>query len=136
VIGADLLRAGAFLGAAAGDDHRHVEGLAELDGGGADPAGAAVNQDRLTLARPAALEHIVPDGEERFRDSRRLIERQARGHRQAQRGIGQAIVGIAAARHQRADLLAQQRLIHALAQRDDFARNFQSGNRRGARRRG
>ncbi len=105
MVGPDLARGGAFRIAAAGHDHAHAERLAQLDRGGADAAGAAMDEDRLALARKPALEHIVPDGEQRLRDGRGLFHRDPIGHRQAVPRIDADIFGIAAARHQRADLL-------------------------------
>src|SRR5690606_34948970 len=57
----------AFRVAAASDDHRQAEQLAELDRHAADAAGAAVDQQRLPVGGPAALEYVVPDCEQGFR---------------------------------------------------------------------
>ena len=51
-------------------------------------------------------------------------------------GVDYAIFGIAAARRQRADRLADEQRIDPFAQRDHLTRHLQPEQRRGARRRG
>src|SRR3546814_16379804 len=63
-IGAERARGVAFVRAAAGDGDPDAEHPAQADSGGADAAGAAVDEHRLALAHPGAFEQIVPDGEQ------------------------------------------------------------------------
>ena len=136
VICPDLERGSAFVRPAAGDDHRQPERLAEHDRHGADPAGPAVNQQRLAFFGPAAFEHVVPDGEQRFGQGRGLVEREVRRHREAKIGRCKAVLRIAPARYQRADLLAEQRRIDPFAEQHNLPRDLEPGDWRSARRRG
>ncbi len=84
-------------------DHRGVDLLCELDRGHADAARPAVDEDGLPALQSTAVEQVVPDGEVRLGQARGLELGQALRHRQAEAGRGRAIVGVAAARGQRAD---------------------------------
>ena len=107
---------------------RGAQHLGELDRGGADAAGAAMDQHALAADQPAALEDIVPDGEIGFRQRRGLDQVEALGHRQAQCGRRDRVIGIAAAGDQRADLVADGQVADAAAARDDLAGHFEAGN--------
>src|SRR6185436_18711632 len=106
VIGADLQAVGGLVGAADGGDHGRAEALAELDRGEADAARAAVEQRGLAWCQMAAIEHVVPDREVVLRKTRRFEQVQRLGNRQAEVGGRRAIFGVAAARRQRAYLIA------------------------------
>ena len=125
----------AFCLAPAGYDDPQAEQAAKADRHGADAAGAAVDQDRLALARPAALKDIVPDGKQRFGQRRRLSQGKPGRDRQAVTRVGQAIFAVTAARYQRADLLAVEQPCVPFSRRHDSAGNFEAGDRRGASRR-
>src|SRR3546814_8341548 len=83
----------------------------------------------LALARlqGRALEHVHPDREEGLRQAGRLLQREALGHRQALRGRRHAVLGIAAAGDQRADLVSQLGLGYAVAQRYHLAGDLEAG---------
>ena len=135
VIGPDLARLGALVVVAAGHDHVEPESLGEHDRHRADPAGPAVDQQRLAFGGHPAFEDVVPDREQSLGNRRGLVQRHSCRHGQAMPEMGEAVFGIAAAGDERADLLAEQRFGRALAQRDDFARYLEARDRRGARRR-
>ena len=105
-IRAERAAEGAFFVRARRRDHLGAESLGELDRGRADAAGAAMNEQRLAGLEAPAREDVVVDGEEGFRHARRLNQAQAFGNRQAERGGGDAIIGVAAGAEQRADLVA------------------------------
>ena len=108
--------------------------LPERDRHRADAAGAAVDQHGLALGREAALEQVGPDGEQRFRQRRRLGQVEPVRDRQAGARGRDAIFGIAAAGDQRADRFANE-LLGALACFDDLAGDFEAEDVRRARRR-
>ena len=124
-----------FLFASRSRDHGNVEGPRQLDRHGPDSAGAAMDQQRVAIPGPAALEHIVPYGEQRFGDCRGDFHRHRLGHAQAMRRMCQAVFRIAPARHERADTPAQHFGRRALADRHDGARYFEARDRRGTGRR-
>ncbi len=124
-------RGGAFVVRSAGDDDGDAEQPAQRDRHGADAAGAAMDQYRIAIDRIGALEQIGPHGEQRFRQGRGFDHVVAQRHRQALDRRSDRILGIAAARDQRADRLAHQRRIMVVAHRDDRAGHFQPRNRRG-----
>ena len=97
MIRTDLQRCRTFVRAAASDDHRQPERFAQHDRHRSDPAGAAVDQQRLTLLGPAAFEHVVPHGEQRFGQGGGRRERQVVRHSEAKIGTGEAILGISTA---------------------------------------
>ena len=68
-----------------GGQHGGAGPLGELDGGDADAAGAGLDQDGLARLQPAELEQAVVGGAERDRDAGGLLDRQAVGHRPAER---------------------------------------------------
>ena len=65
----------AFFIRPGGRNHARAECLGKLDGSCADAGGAAMDEQRLACLQSSALEDVVPDREEGFRDSRRLDER-------------------------------------------------------------
>ena len=68
VVGTERDAGGALVVAARGGDHDRAVRLGELDRGDADAAGAAVDQEPVAGLERAALEHVVPDGEEGLGD--------------------------------------------------------------------
>ncbi len=97
-----------------------------LDGGRADAAGAAVQQQPLPCREPPALEDVGPHSEERFGDGRRFDHRKARRDGQALLLGRHATLRVAAARHERADRLPLAPAPHAFAHGTHGARHFQS----------
>ena len=134
-IGADTRGGIAFRLVAAGHDHLHPEGLGEHDRHRADAAGAAVDQHALAIAREAALEQVVPHGEQGFGQSGGFGQQHPLGHGQAVLPMHHAIFGIASARGERGDTLPDHLARDFTANRDDLARNFKPEQRRSARRR-
>ena len=65
----------AFIRRTAGDNHLQSKQLAQFDGHGANPAGAAMNKDGLTFARISAFEYIVPYCHQRFGNGRGFLHR-------------------------------------------------------------
>ncbi len=131
VVGAEAARSGAFLRRPRGDDYGQPERLGEQDRGGADAAGAAVDEDGLAGGGTATVEQVRPHGEIGLGQAGGGDEIEAFRDRQALAGRGDAIVGVAAAGHQRANPVAN--LPPARAD-DDFAGDFEAHDRRRARR--
>ena len=133
-IGAQRLAGAALLVAAGGDEHAVAQGAGHLDGRDADAARAPVHQQHLARRQPPAAPHHAPDGEERLRERRALRHREPAGNRQALlRGRG-AVLRVAAARHQRADLVAHAPLRHRTVHRDDPPGDLEPRDVGGARR--
>ena len=86
-----------------------------------------MDEDGFAGRRVAAFKHIVPHGEQRFRQCRGLRHFHSRWNGQANVGAGDAIFGISAARYQRTLARAQKLAGHARTDRDNNARYFQSG---------
>ncbi len=63
-------------------------------------------EDRLALGELAAIEQVGPDGEERLGNSRGLARPVTAGQRQRLRFRHDAVLGVAAARDERADVVA------------------------------
>ena len=103
---AEGLARGALLGAPGGREDTRAKHASQLNGGRADAAGTAVHEDRLARREPAALEHVRPHGEKRLGDRRGVDQVDSTRHGQALRSRGGAILGVAAARHQGADAIA------------------------------
>ena len=118
-----------------GDDDLGAEGLGELDRHGADAGRAAMDQQRLAGLQRAALEHVVPDRHQRFRDGAGFLHRQRRRHRHRLGVLRDAILRVAAAGHQRHHLVADLVPVRAASDRDHFARDFKAGQVAGAGRR-
>jgi len=86
-----------------------------------------MDQKRLALLQRPALEHIVPDRHQRFRDGAGLQHRQARWYRHRLRILRDAILRVAAAGHQRHHLVAELVLLRIGPKRDHFARHLEAG---------
>ena len=80
----------------------------------------------------AALEHIVPDGEEGLRHGGGFDHRQA-ADRQRVALMRERVFGVAAADDQRHDLVADLPARSARAERDDFAGDFEAREYRARR---
>ncbi len=87
------------------------EGARHLDRSDADAAGAALHEQRLVVFQRAALEHIHPDREERFRQAGGLLQRKAPGNRQTLHCGRGDILGVTAAGYQRANFVADLPII-------------------------
>ena len=111
-------------------------GAGELDRGGADPRRAAVNEQAFARLEPAAIEDVGPDREEGLAEPRRRDHVERRRHRQRVRRGGQRVLGIAAARQQRADLVADLPFRDARPHCRDLAGGLEPGQVGGVRRRG
>ena len=116
-IGAEAAAESAFFRRARGDDDRRAERLGEHDRGRADARRAAVHEQRFAGLQAAALEDIRPDREESLGDRRRLDERKIAGNGLRDRLVRRAIFGIAAAMHERTDLVARSKARRAGALR-------------------
>ena len=81
----------------------------------------------------AALEHVVPDGEESLRNRGGLDHRKTCRHRQRVACKSQAIFGVTPADHERHQFVALVPARHARADLCDLASDFQSGNFHGLR---
>ena len=76
--------------------------------------------------KPAALEHIVPDGEEGL-GQRGGLDHAGRAGPAGARSPARAVFGIAAAAHERADPVAELEARHAGAERYDLAGDLEPG---------
>ena len=97
-VGAEGARRFALFIRADGRQHVGAECLGELDGGHADAARAAVDQKFFASLQAAALEDVVPDGEERLGDGGRFDEREGVRLLDAAQLGSDGIFGVAAAR--------------------------------------
>ena len=94
-----------------------------------------MHQEALAAFEAAALDHVVPDGEEGLRDRRRFHHRQS-AHRQRVAFMREAIFGVAAADYQRHHAIAGFPALDAGPERHDLAGDFEARNiRRAGRRR-
>ena len=125
----------ALLGRAGGGDHLGAEGLGELDGGGADAAGAAVHQEPFAGRQAPALEHVVPYREEGLGHRARVHHVEACRNGQRDGLLGNAVLGVAAAVDERAHLVAELPARDARADGCHLAGDLEAGQRRVARRR-
>ncbi|MCZ7655086.1 MAG: hypothetical protein M5R42_13665 [Rhodocyclaceae bacterium] len=98
------------------------------------PLEPPVHQKPLALLQSSQVDQVGPDGEPGFRQCRRLCHVQAGRNRQGMRSRRHAILGIAAARHQRRDTVADFPFADALAQRGYRAGDLRAED--GARRPG
>ena len=93
-----------------------------------------MHENRLARREPAALEHVRPHGEKRLGDRRGVDQVDATRHGQALRSGGGAVLGVASARHQGADAIADVPVVNLGADRFDVARDLETGNVRRPRR--
>ncbi len=113
-VGAERGGAGrAFLVRSDGREYGCAERLRELDGGHADAAGAAVDEEFLTGFEMSAFEDVVPDGEERLRDRRCFDEGDRVRLLDAAKLRYGNVFGIAAARNQSHHRIANGAACHA-----------------------
>ena len=124
-----------LLGSAHGGEHRGAERLGELDRRRADAARAAMDQHALAGLELAALEEVVPDGEVVLRQRRGVQHVEALRRRQALRRRHGAVLGVGAARRQRAHRIADLPARDAVAERRDRAGGLEARQVRRARRR-
>ena len=109
--------------------------MRQLDGRGADAAGATMHQKVLATLQTNPVKDVVPDGEESLRQGGRFGHRQTLGHWQTLQGRGTAIFGIAATGHQRAHRITRLPALHILGHGHHRAGHLQTGNVRGPGRR-
>ena len=127
-VGAELAAGVAFLRRAGRHDHAGAEILGELDRGGADARRAAMHEQGLARLEAAALEHVVPDREEGFRDRGGFRRRQDGRDRQRMSFDRDAVFRIAAADHQGRHLIAGLPTRRALAAGRDRAGDLEARN--------
>jgi hypothetical protein len=94
-----------------------------------------MDQHALAGRKARGIEQVGPHGEEHFRQSRCVDQRDAARHRQNAFGRRGAELGIAATGNQRAHLIAHTPSADALAQFGDRAGHFHAENLGRARRR-
>ena len=87
-----------------------------------------MDQDGFAFGQPPAGDDIVIDSEHILGQAGRFQQAQACGDRQAERGFGNTVIGIAATDHQRADGIAKAQAGHARAERDNRAGDFEAGH--------
>ena len=134
-VGAEFSASLALLRRTGRDDDARAERFGELDGGGADAGRAAMDQCGFSRREPAALEHVVPDGEEGLGNCRGLDRRKPGRDGQRVAFMRDAIFAIAAANDQRHHLVAIFPARHFRSARDDVAGDLEAGNVSRARRR-
>ncbi len=103
---AELAAKGAFLVGARRRHDPRAERFGELDRDRADPARSAMNEQGLAGGEAPAREHVVMDREDRLRQGRGFDGVEAARKFEAERGLGQRIVGVAARAEKRADRVA------------------------------
>ena len=102
--------------------------MAQLDRGGANPAGAAVDQNAFARLQLTQLEDVRPDGEEGFRNGGRFAKAEARRDRQRLACRHGAVFGIAAAVGQRANAIAGRKRCDLRADLNNHARHLEAGH--------
>ncbi len=124
-----------LLGAARRDGDLGADGLGELDRHGADAAGTAVHQQGLAGAEVGDHEDVRPDRADHLGQGGGLRQAHALGHRQQLTGRHDGLLGVAAAREQRAHLVADGPAADTGTEFGDTAGALQPGVGGGAGRR-
>ena len=124
--GAELKAALEFGVAADGDERGIVALSAELDGGGADAAGARMQQHPFVGDQACFLVQVEVGGGEHLRHRRGFAQGKALGHPQHLAGGHRHRFRVAAAGQQGAELIAGLDPLHALAHFDHFAGALQT----------
>src|SRR5207253_6759349 len=132
---AQLLARGALLIRTGGDDRLGAERARELNRRRADAARAAVDQQPFAALESAALEDVRPHGEERFGKRGGLNGVEPAGDWQALRRRRRAVLGVAAARDERTDAIADLPVGHIAPDADDGSGDLETWNVRCAGRR-
>src|SRR5689334_19876495 len=101
--------------------------MRELDRRRPDTARSTVHEERLALLQTSALEDVGPDREIGFRNRGRVDEIHPAWNLKALRRRRDAVLGVAAARDERADRVACLPLADAVADRLDRSGDFQTG---------
>jgi DNA polymerase-4 len=104
-----------LLGRAGAAQNGGAEDLAQLDGGGADPAGRGMDQHGLPAGQVAPGHQGVVGGEKRLRNGRRVVERQMVRHRHRFQLVHRRELGVGAAADQSHDPVAGTPAGHAFA---------------------
>ena len=133
--GAETLARSALLRRAGGRVDRGAERSPHRDGGRADAARAAVHEHGFAGLQPAPLEDVRPDGEERLGEGGRLDHGEAAWHGKALHGRGRAVLGVPAARDERAHRIAHAPVARRRADGHDRARHLETRRVRSAGRR-
>ena len=127
----------AVLGVADGGGDARARHLAELDGGHADAAGGAVDEQALAGAQPGLGEERVVGGGEDLGHAAGGLPLELLGHRHRGALVDDRELGLAAARDDRHHAVAGLEALDAGAALDDLARQLEAGDvlRRAGRRR-
>ena len=125
---AKLAAGGALLLGAGGGVDRGAERAGELDGRGADAAGAPVNENALRRLKGSGLKDVGPDREEGLGDARGFFDGEPGGDREAVRSRREAVVGVASAGDQGAYAVASLPAGRGIRGHDD-AGNFETEDR-------
>src|SRR6185295_14499187 len=125
----------AFLGRTRGHNHLGAESLGELNGGGADPARAAMHQKPFAGRKAAAFKDVAPDRAEGFGNRRGPNGIETGRDRQGLHVLNEAVLGVAATVDESTDLVAGPPAADLLAQRNDFAGDLEAREWRSAGRR-
>src|SRR5262245_47182740 len=96
----------ALLRAPGCSEYAGAQSTRQLDGRGADPARAAMNEDRLAGREPSALDNVRPDRERRFWYCGGMRDIQATWRGKTLRRWHRAEFRVAAARNERTDHVA------------------------------
>ena len=126
----------AFFGRSGRREDARAEFAGELDGGRADAARAAMDQEALPGPEVSALEHVGPDREKGLRQGRGLDHAELARDGQALWARGEAEFGIAPASQQGRHLVSDLPTGDVRADRHDLACDLQTRQIAGARRRG
>src|SRR5262249_56664674 len=101
-----------------------TDGLGELDRNRANPRAATMHQQRLAALEAAALEHVVPNCEERFRNGSGFGRGHAARNGQCMSLVGDTVLRITAAADQGGHLVAYFPTLNARSARRNGAGNF------------
>ncbi len=102
--------------------------LAQHDRGGADAGCAAMHEHPIAALHMRAHHQMLPHGEECLGDRGGFNHRQRWRHFERMVFVSQAILRIASGNDERTDLVADLEARHAIADRDDFAGDLETGN--------
>jgi len=132
---AELSAGCALLLRAGGGVDRGAEGVGELDGRGADAAGAPMDENALLWLKGSGLKDVGPDREIGLGDARGFFDAEPRGDGEAVSSRCEAVVGVASTGDQGAYAVARLPAGHGI-RGDDNAGHLQAEDRgRSGRRR-
>ena len=119
---------GNFFVLADGGIDGHPQRVTQQDRGGANPAGAAVDQNALAGLQLTELENVRPHREEGFRNGGRFAKAEASRDRQRLACRDGAVFGIPAAVGQRADAIPGGKGRNLRTNLHDHARHLEAGH--------